>query len=53
MGATVLVVIVINGNVMKCNAHGPGFTWFIKGYEFQTDLRILKFGKYDMVLGVD
>jgi hypothetical protein len=49
----VLVVTVANGNVMLCDSYTARFTWFMQSYEFVADLRILKLGRCDMVLGVD
>ena len=50
---TLLAVTVANGNVMLCEMQSPGFTWFIQGYEFKANLRVLKLGRHDIVLGVD
>ena len=49
----VLAVTVANGSVMLCDSYTAGFTWFMQSYEFVVDLRILKLGRCDMVLGVD
>jgi hypothetical protein len=46
-------VIVANGNVMLCEMQSPGFTWFMQSYEFKANLRVLKLGRHDIVLGVD
>jgi len=49
----VLAVTVANGSVMLCDSYTAGFTWFMQSYEFVVNLRILKLGRCDMVLGVD
>jgi hypothetical protein len=49
----VLAVIVVNGSIMLCDSYTAGFTWFMQGCEFVANLRILKLGRCDMVLGVD
>jgi hypothetical protein len=49
----VLAVTVANGSIMLCDSYTAGFTWFMQSYEFVADLRILKLGRCDMVLGVD
>jgi len=35
---------------MRCDAYNLEFKWSMQSYEFQADSRILKLGKYDMVL---
>lgn len=50
---TLLAVTVANGNVMLCGTHSPEFTWFMQSYEFKANLRVLKLGRHDIVLGVD
>jgi hypothetical protein len=50
---TLLAVTVVNGNVMLCEVHSPGFTWFTQSYEFKANLRVLKLERHDIVLGVD
>jgi hypothetical protein len=50
---TLLAVTVANGNVMLCKMQSPGFTWFMQSYEFKANLRVLKLGRHDIVLGVD
>jgi hypothetical protein len=37
---------------MRCDAYSREFKWSMQSYEFQADSRILKLGKYDMVLRV-
>jgi len=44
---------VANGNVMLCEMQSPGFTCFMQSYEFKANLRVLKLGRHDIVLGVD
>ena len=50
---TLLAVTVANGNVMLCEMQSPDFTWFMQGHEFKANLRVLKLGRHDIVLGVD
>ena len=50
---TLFAVIMANGNVMLCEMHSPGFTWFMQSYEFKANLRVLKLSRYDIVLGVN
>ena len=49
----VLAVTVANGSIILYDSYTAGFTWFMQNYEFIADLRILKLGRCDMVLGVD
>lgn len=51
--STILAIIMANKNVMLYDAQSPKFTWFIQDYESKADLRILKPGMCDVVLGVD
>ena len=37
---------------MRCDAYSCEFKWSMQSYEFQADSRILKLGKYGMVLRV-
>lgn len=46
-------MIVANGSVMLCDSYTFGFKWFMQNYECITYFRILKLGRYDVVLGVD
>jgi hypothetical protein len=39
---TMLVVIVENEDVMRCDSNCPGLTWLMQSYEFKVDLRVLK-----------
>lgn len=50
---TVLVVIVTNEDVMRCDFNCPGLTWFMPNYEFKVDLKVLKLGKCNVVLKID
>jgi hypothetical protein len=50
---TLFAVIMANGNVMLCEMHSPGFTWFMQSYEFKANLRVLKLSRHDIVLGVN
>jgi hypothetical protein len=51
--SSVLVVTVANGSIMLCDSYTAGFKWFMQNYEFVADLRILKLGICDIVVGVD
>jgi hypothetical protein len=50
---TLLVVTVANGTVMLCEMQSPSFTWFMQGYKFKANLRVLKLDRHDIMLGVD
>ena len=49
----VSTITVVNGNVTLCDAHIPGFKWFMQDYKFNASLRILKLVRCDVMLGVD
>jgi hypothetical protein len=49
----VLAVTVANGSIMLYDSYTTRFKWFMQNYEFVVDLRILKLGRCDIVLGVD
>ena len=51
--SSVLAVTVANGSIMLCDSYTAGFKWFMQNYEFVADLRILKLGICDIVVGVD
>lgn len=46
-------VKVANGQLLKCDTHLQQETWYISGYEFQSDLKVLPLSSYDMILGLD
>lgn len=46
-------VQVANGNHLVSQFECPGFSWKVGGFEFQTTVRTLPMGGYDLVLGVD
>ena len=48
-----LTVIVANGNKVMSRSACAGFCWEMQGEEFEADLRLLKLGGCDVVLGVD
>jgi hypothetical protein len=48
-----LVVIVENEDVMRCDSNCPGLTWLMQSYEFKVDLRVLKLGKCNVILEID
>ena len=48
-----LTVTVGNGNKVVNKSTYAGFCWEMRGETFETDLRLLKFGGCDVVLGVD
>lgn len=50
---TPLSVTVANESKMYSHNNCEDFRWIMQGHEFQTDLRVLKFGGCDVVLGVD
>lgn len=50
---TMLVVIVENEDVMRCDSNCPGLTWLMQSYEFKVDLRVLKLGKCNVILEID
>jgi hypothetical protein len=37
-----MYVTVAYGSVIKCNTFFPKLIWFMEGYEFYVDLRVLK-----------
>lgn len=46
-------VQVANGNHLESQYECKGFKWKVEDYEFQTSVRTLPMGGYDLVLGVD
>ena len=52
-GTQPLSVTVANGQKVLCKSACVGFCWQMQGESFEADLRLLKLGGCDMVLGVD
>lgn len=50
---SVLEVSVANGERMYCNQVCRKLRWFMQGHQFEYDLRVLKLGGCDMILGGD
>jgi len=46
-------VKVANGSTITCSAYVPKMEWWIQGYTFHTDMRVLDLGAYDAILGID
>lgn len=44
---------IADGGSLRCNSQLAACDWWVQGHSFVTDLRILKLGCYDMVLGMD
>jgi len=49
----VLVETIANNNVLRCNVLCLKFIWLMQGHKFHMDMRVLKLGRCDTVLGVD
>ncbi|VFQ78491.1 unnamed protein product [Cuscuta campestris] len=48
-----LNVIVANGTELSCKFACPKFKWTVEGEPFEMDMRLLRMGGCDMVLGMD
>lgn len=48
-----LKVTVANGQVMYTDSYCPNFKWQMQEESFQGDIRLMKVGSFDMVLGMD
>jgi hypothetical protein len=48
-----LFVRVANGASLPCTAEVKKFEWWIQGFTFTVDAKILEMGAYDLVLGMD
>lgn len=48
-----LLVTVADGGRIECNSKCFNFQWEMEGHRFSTNVRILKLGGCDMVIGVD
>jgi predicted aspartyl protease len=46
-------VKVANGNTMWSNQEVKGLEWWIQGYTFLVDARVLELATYDLILGMD
>lgn len=46
-------VKIADGGVLKCDSVIPRCSWQMQGQVFETDLRVLSLGCYDMVVGMD
>lgn len=46
-------VKIANGGVLNCSGIIPACHWDTQGHTFSTDVRVLSFGCYDMVVGMD
>jgi len=48
-----LKVKVANGQFMRCTDEVQGLEWWIQGTTFQTDMKVVRLGGYDAILGMD
>ncbi|CAH9098317.1 unnamed protein product [Cuscuta europaea] len=48
-----LKVTVANGNEFSCDLVCPKFEWTVQGETFVKEMRLVRMGGYDMVLGMD
>jgi hypothetical protein len=46
-------VQVANGGIMHCEAHLPQGQWFVQGYQFTSDLKVLSLNSYELIIGMD
>lgn len=46
-------VIIADGGVMQCDKLAIGVEWWCQGHSFTNDLKVLKLGGYDIILGMD
>jgi hypothetical protein len=46
-------VRVVDSSVLLSTTSVPQLTWWIQGYTFQTDMRVIDLNVYDAVLGYD
>jgi len=49
----ILAVTIANSSTILYDSYTMGFKWFMQNYEFVVDLKILKLGRCDVVLGMD
>lgn len=40
-----------NGNNVPCKSVCKGFTWFLQGRHYSTDVLLIPLGTYDLILG--
>lgn len=45
-------VTVANGGTLPCNTQVPNLQWFCQGNTFNTQLKVLPLGTYDIILGM-
>lgn len=48
-----ITVKIATGGTLSCSSFIPACKWKSQGHEFETDLRVLSLGCYDMVVGMD
>lgn len=48
-----LSVKVANGQKLSCSTHIVNAAWYVDGFDFHTDLKVLQLSAYDMILGMD
>ncbi|RLN03399.1 uncharacterized protein C2845_PM13G02930 [Panicum miliaceum] len=46
-------VKLANGDVLLSDQYVPKMEWWVQGYSFFTDMRVLELGAYDCILGFD
>lgn len=46
-------VRIADGGFLHCSQQLSRCAWWVQGHFFQTDLRLLPLGAYDVVLGMD
>jgi hypothetical protein len=51
--AEITRVQVPNGNNLFCSSEMLNVVWFVQGYIFQSDLKVLELQNFDMILGLE
>jgi hypothetical protein len=46
-------VNVADGSQQRCSSFIPSCQWSAQGHQFQTDLKVLSLGAFDVILGMD
>lgn len=46
-------VTIADGGSLQCNSMVKSMEWRVQGHTFTTDMKVLKLGYYDMILGID
>lgn len=46
-------VKVANGNVLLCDQEVLKLDWWTQGHTFEVDAKVIPFGAYDLILGMD